>query len=72
MVNSISHNEVRKITISVIYRKNVYVVTLIHDRRALEKASIIEITYDERYSEFPKVSRVGYTLDGWYTTDDGK
>ena len=61
-VNSTSHIEVRKIIISAVYRKNVHAVALVHNGRALEKASI-EVTYNEHYSEIPKASRMEYTFD---------
>ena len=35
-------------------------------------AEAIEVTYDKLYGSLPKVTREGYTFDGWHTKDSAK
>ena len=62
-VNSISHIEVRKITtISAVYRKNVYIITLVHNGSILKRSPLGSPTM--RATQSSQGFKVEYTFDG--------
>ena len=58
------------ITITALWTANQYTVTFDGNEGTPEQQTK-EVTFDSAYEDLPTASRVGYSLDGWFTEKDG-
>ena len=55
-------------TLYALYTKDIYTITFNPDNG--ESNIVRNIEYNLAYGELPEVSKTGYTLDGWYNSND--